>query len=131
MSFSPVSWALGDPLTSAKLAQMVENTKKHDHRPDGSQGVPKPRWASGRVSVTTVANSTVDVPISFPAGRFQTGAGAPEIHLVIAPCTTLAGLAVTPEWGVRDATTAAGGTGFVYRTTSTPINVDWFAVQRD
>lgn len=34
------SWAYKDVITSAKLAQMVENTRAHDHRADGSQGSP-------------------------------------------------------------------------------------------
>lgn len=38
MAFSAVVWAYKDLVTSAKLAQMVENTRTHDHRADGSQG---------------------------------------------------------------------------------------------
>lgn len=130
MVYSPVSWALGDPLTSAKLAQMVENFKVHDHRFDGSQGPPMPRWATGRVAITTTANSTTDVPIVFPAGRFVTGVGAPAIELLVSPCASSAGLAVCLSWGNRGDVTAAGGTGWVYRTNASAMSVDWLAVQR-
>ena len=34
----PVVWSYQDEATSTKLAQMVENTRTHDHRADGSQG---------------------------------------------------------------------------------------------
>lgn len=55
MAHSPVVWAFKDLVTSAKLAQMVENTKVHDHRADGTQGDPfghllSPAWTSAAVN---------------------------------------------------------------------------------
>ena len=38
MAWSAVTWAFRELLTSAKLAQMQENVRAHDHRLDGSQG---------------------------------------------------------------------------------------------
>lgn len=42
MAFSPVDWAYKEEATSVKLDQMVENTRVHDHRADGSQGAAFP-----------------------------------------------------------------------------------------
>jgi len=56
MVFSAVSWAYKDLVTSAKLGQMVENTRAHDHRADGSQGAPTP--AATMTSVTLQATAT-------------------------------------------------------------------------
>lgn len=39
MPWGIVDWQYQDEVTSAKLAQMVENLRVHDHRADGSQGV--------------------------------------------------------------------------------------------
>lgn len=40
MVWAPVAWAYKQVVTSAKLAQMVDNLIAHDHRADGTQGAP-------------------------------------------------------------------------------------------
>lgn len=40
MAFVDVVWAFKDVIASSKLAQMVTNTREHDHRADGTQGAP-------------------------------------------------------------------------------------------
>lgn len=40
MAWAVVEWAYKQIVTSAKLAQMVENLRVHDHRADGTQGSP-------------------------------------------------------------------------------------------
>lgn len=61
MAWSAVTWAYKDLVTSAKLAQMQENIRTHDHRSDGTQGDPSaiiagPTW--GAAAVTAAANPT-------------------------------------------------------------------------
>lgn len=62
------SWAYKDVITSAKLAQMVENTRAHDHRNDGSQGSPlgrqtSPTWTSAAVAISTnTAMGSITIP---------------------------------------------------------------------
>lgn len=56
MSFQSVTWAFKDLVTSAKLSQMVENTRTHDHRADGSQGDPMghlagPAWLAAGATI--------------------------------------------------------------------------------
>jgi hypothetical protein len=58
MTFSAVAWAYKDLVTSAKLAQMVENTRAHDHRADGSQGAPTPAATIANLGNQATATAT-------------------------------------------------------------------------
>lgn len=129
MPWSTVSWSFQATLVSSKLAQMVENLRVHDHRFDGTQGPAQPRWASGRATVTTVANGVTDVPITYPAGRFVSGVGAPPVELFVSPDVATGVGTNLLAWGAS-ASDPTGGTGYLYRTTATSTGVDWFAVQR-
>lgn len=64
MAWSPVTWAYKDLVTSAKLAQMQENTRTHDHRPDGTQGDPTsivsgPSFGAASATIAAAANATM------------------------------------------------------------------------
>lgn len=74
MAFSAVTWAFKDQITSAKLAQMQENIRAHDHRGDGTQGAPILRFnlvgtsnASGLV--------TFNFGITYPSPPIVIGIG--------------------------------------------------------
>lgn len=63
MTYSAVAWAYKDLVTSAKLAQMVENTRAHDHRADGSQGAPTPNaLVTFGANIATVTSTFLNVP---------------------------------------------------------------------
>lgn len=59
MAFSAVAWAYKDVITSTKLAQMVENTRAHDHRSDGTQGSPF-AWTDYVPTSGNIGNPTVN-----------------------------------------------------------------------
>jgi hypothetical protein len=65
MVYSPVVWAFKDQITSAKLAQMQENIRAHDHRADGSQGAASPFVLLGGGTAAAIPINTY-TPVSFP-----------------------------------------------------------------
>lgn len=79
MAWSAVSWAYRDVITSAKLAQMVENVRVHDHMTtDQGQrlGVIGTGTANGTLTTTQTTSgvyfcttATVTIPSGLTAGR--------------------------------------------------------------
>jgi hypothetical protein len=82
--FSAVAWSYGDVATSAKLAQMEENVRTHDHRTADQGGQLGLRAsASGEatgVAASLAASSLTTAAISFPAGRF---ANPPRVYVTL------------------------------------------------
>lgn len=84
MVFELVSWEYQDEVTSAKLAQMVEQVRAHDHRPDGSQGAalvedwttlglsPGSGWSIGRARARRLLGGVL---IALDVIATRTGAG--------------------------------------------------------
>jgi len=89
MSWIQVVWSFKDAITSAKLAQMVENVRVHDHRADGSQGASfgftayTPTWKGNGGTDPAIGNgnlwgryskvgSQVSVKLGFVAGSTTT-----------------------------------------------------------
>jgi hypothetical protein len=79
MSFAAVSWAYKDTITSAKLAQMVENGRVHDHvTTDQGQRLGWLGTGTANGTTTTTAttggtyyaiSATVTIPSGLTAGR--------------------------------------------------------------
>lgn len=80
MAFAAVDWAYKAIVTSAKLAQMVENLLVHDHRSDGTQG------AALVGAWTTVSGLTASTGWSISGTpRYRIIAGAAiQVDLVVA-----------------------------------------------
>lgn len=125
MAFAAVAWAYKELVTSAKLGQMVENTRTHDHRMDGTQGAPvgsRARYAlttSQAVATATFLNPTLTETLDEGVGGFSYTAGGG----LIVPADgwyavhVLAGLAAVVPTGVRafvdlDAGGLRGRSGF-------------------
>ena len=125
MPWSAVAWADQDELTSAKLAQMVENLRVHDHRFDGSRGAPVPRILTGSVAITPTANTTTWVPVTFPAGFFDpagpvpVGVANPESSVTGSTCKS---------WGVSSET-HTGADVWIHRTNGTTTTIRYVIVQ--
>ena len=125
MTFSAVTWAAGDEITSAKLAQMVANIAEHDHRFAGGRGTPIARVAVGVAAVTPTGTTITYQTVSYPLGVFD-AAGPVPVPIV------------SPEANSANATVRSAGTrthtanGFdvgLYRTNTAVTNVYWIAVQ--
>lgn len=71
MAWSAVTWAYKDLVTSAKLAQMQENIRTHDHRSDGTQGDPAsvifgPTFGAADAAIAATVTTTL-ATITLPA----------------------------------------------------------------
>lgn len=99
MAWSAVTWAYKDLVTSAKLAQMQENIRTHDHRADGTQGDPAaiisgPTFGAAAATLTSAVQATV-ATIVLPATLRKstlwistsliTGAGYQRIDVSMTP----------------------------------------------
>lgn len=84
MANPPVTWSYGDVATSAKLAQMVDDLRTHDHRTvDQGANLGARALASGianGVAPNVAANGTGSTAVNLPVGRF---ANAPRIMVSI------------------------------------------------
>lgn len=125
MTFAAVAWRYKDLLTSARLQQMADNVRDHDHRADGSQGAPFGAWASGDAAETTRgAAGWVSTNVTFPAGRFST----PPASVLLEPA--LAGGVATIEGWEAASITASGFVARFYRTSATAVLFRWTATDR-
>jgi hypothetical protein len=125
MPFQALTWTNGDDLTSAKLAQMVENLATHDHRFAGGQGAPIARFAAGVDSITANGTSPTFLSIAYPAGRFDP-AGPIPVPIVNPDSTAF--VTSLKSWGVRNMT-VNGFDAWVYRTVAGAIPITWTACQ--
>lgn len=124
MPWSPVSWAAGSELTSAKLAQMVENLAVHDHRFAGGQGNPHPRFAGGVIlNAAPIANTTTFFTVTYPAGRFDPDGPIPRPFV-----NAETGSTTVLSWGSRNET-ISGFEAWVHRTNTSVLDLTWFAIQ--
>jgi hypothetical protein len=125
VAYSPVSWTFRDPVTSAKLAQMVANITDHDHRLDNSQGEsPAGKVAAGTVA-TPLATGQQVVAISFPAGRFTV-----PPRVIVGANSGAGGFSVS-SIGLRNLT-ATGFEAVIGRENATStILACWIAIERD
>lgn len=74
MAWSAVTWAYKDLVTSAKLAQMQENIRTHDHRADGTQGDPTgniagPTYGAAAATIAVFPTQTTMATITLPATK--------------------------------------------------------------
>lgn len=124
MAFTPVAWAYKDLVTSVKLAAMVENTRAHDHRADGSQGAPSPFCilSNGTANPATATNTALSFPeaneLADPFGMHVAGA----LTRITIPANMGGVYAITGTlfWatntvGRRQTLLAHNGAGFAYQ----------------
>lgn len=112
MAWSAVSWAYKDVITSAKLAQMVENVRVHDHATTdqgqrlGLLGVQNflTGASNSTTSPVTVASITVTIPTGLTAGRSV-------LLIAQARVTAPAGVAATVDISNTGGQPVATGTG--------------------
>ena len=126
MTFSPVEWRFRDPVTSAKLAQMVDNIRDHDHREDGSQGKAYPALrvaAATQVESRTASGENITA-VTFPAGRFTK-----PPRVVLSP-SVVGGTYPPDGFSVRNVT-ATGFDAVLHRPNGTSSYFSWVAIERD
>lgn len=119
MSFSGVTWAYKDVITSAKLAQMVENLRTHDHL-TVDQGAPigllsvlaldvSPNQTINSTTATLITGSsvTLTLPTGIPAGRRLVAWVEPKLSAGASTTSVIVDVVHT-----AGASTSAGGTAF-------------------
>lgn len=122
MVYSPVAWAFKDQITSAKLAQMVENTLVHDHRSDGTQGDPMGHlvpgaWTTGSPVAVAAGVAAACGSVTIPALKRDatlfvatwftpTAANAGQVGLVVGAGDTRIAAIGPFRWGYAAAAVA-------------------------
>lgn len=124
MVFANVAWRYKDPLTAAKLEQMAENLRVHDHRNDGSQGAPLGAWATGKYTEQRSAAGVYSQAVAFPAGRFST---PPDVIVWI---EYLSAASPIESVIVTQAPSINGFTVQSYRSNATNTTIHWIATER-
>jgi hypothetical protein len=118
--FSP-----GERLTSAKLDQLVENLRTHDHRFDDTRGTPVVRILTGVTTEARGASGFLSTAISF-GSRFDTSGPTPRLFVSI-DAASLIGSTI-PGWGAINVD-HAGADVRINRTNATNTPFRWLAVQ--
>lgn len=128
MALLPVTWAFGDVATSAKLAQMVENLRVHDHwTADQGKNLGARSVASGvatGVAPSLAANANGTAVVNLPVGRF---ANPPRVYCSIVGAQSQ-GRRVAP---LSDPSATTFTIGVANGATAVPaggLSVAWIAV---